>query len=140
MMTLLALGTFLVFFARTLGETRRTMVPVDVLRVATITGRSAMTTGIVLGGLVLIAFLPVASQGGAANGPPQDRWRPAGLAFVLLTLYVGMLFIPRTRQFLDLTSVRPVEYLVLGAYVLVWAMLLWIVWHFRLFARFVATE
>lgn len=140
MMTLLALGIFLVFFARALGGAGRTMVTVGALRAATVTGRSAMTTGIVLGGLVLIAFLPMASRGWTATGTPRDRWRPVGLAFALLALYGGLLLIPRARRFLDLASVRPGEYFAIGAVVIAWAVLLGLVWRFRLFARLVQVE
>lgn len=104
------------------------------------TPRSALVTILVTCGLLLVPFLkPAASPWVAAERLCGD-WRYSLLALALLGVYAGLVAIPGTRQFFELTLLRPIDYLLLGSIALGWCLLLRYMWRARVLDRFLGFQ
>lgn len=139
LLLLLALGVYVAVFVR--------HVPAGVemsddraLDAATRVARSALTTVMILGGLVMIPFLRSPTQEGSDDGAPSGKWRRALLALTMLIGYIIMLSIPRMRAFFDVAPLHRAEYAAIGGAVAGWALLLWWVWRSRALERFVGID
>jgi len=57
-----------------------------------------------------------------------------------LGVYAGLVAIPGTRQFFELTLLRPIDYLLLGSIALGWCLLLRYMWRARVLDRFLGFQ
>ena len=107
---------------------------------ASIIARTALTTFTVLTGLLLIVFVepphPFFIGGDVLS---QDK-RPAFLAVLLLLAFVVINAVEPLRDFFELIILRPQDYAMISAAVVVWAVILRYVWRRRLFERFLGIE
>ncbi len=107
---------------------------------ASIIARTALTTFTVLTGLLLIVFVepphPVFTGGDELS---SDK-RPAFLAVLLLLAFVVINAVEPLRDFFELIILRPQDYAMISAAVVVWAVILRYVWRRRLFERFLGIE
>jgi cation-transporting ATPase E len=62
-------------------------------------------------------------------------WRPTLLALGMLVLYAVITAVPALRAFFELTPLRLVDYALLGAIAVVWALLMRLIWRTRLLER-----
>jgi len=97
--------------------------------------QSALTTVTVLCGLVLILFVePPAPAWVGGDVLSSDR-RPAFLALGMLAAFVVILLVPALRGFFELRLLPPLDYVLIGAVVIVWGFVLRFAWRKRLFER-----
>jgi cation-transporting ATPase E len=88
-----------------------------------------------LAGILLIVFVepPTPSLVGGDELSP-DR-RPTVLAFVMLAAFVGIVLVEPLREFFELVNFTLLEYAIISAVTLLWALTLHYVWRTRLFER-----
>jgi cation-transporting ATPase E len=115
-----ALGIYL-YFLRTTGDAA--------------IAQTALTTLSVLCGLVLVPFVEPPTPGWVGGDVLSGDWRPTILAVGMLFLYGVLLVVPPLRAFFELRTLPPLDYLLIGAVALVWAVILRYVWRVRLFER-----
>jgi hypothetical protein len=75
----------------------------------------------------------------AGKNLSEDK-RPALLAIGLLLIFIVVVAVKLLRDFFELVLLRPVDYLVLGLAVVLWALVLRFVWRAHLFERFLGLE
>jgi cation-transporting ATPase E len=102
--------------------------------------RTALTTVTILCGLTLIPFVEPPTEAWVGGDVLSGDWRPTLLAAGMLGLYGVVIAIQPLRAFFELTLLRPWDYLLLGAVVVVWALLLRFIWRARLLERLLALE
>lgn len=102
--------------------------------------QSALTTFVVLCGVVLIPFIapPLKTSTGSAAFPGD--WRPALLALGLLTANFVVLAIAPLRALFDLALPGISDYALIGIAALVWALGLCWAWRVRLIERFLQLD
>lgn len=98
--------------------------------------QTALTNFTLLCGLVLIVFVEPPMQFLTGGDELSGDWRPTLLALGLLAFYLVILFVPPMRIFFDLAPLSLPEYLVMGAAVILWALLLLLIWRNRWMERF----
>ncbi len=62
-------------------------------------------------------------------------WRPSALALGMLVLYAAFTALPALRAFFELTPLRALDYLLLGAVSVVWALVTRTIWRTRFMER-----
>jgi len=102
--------------------------------------RTALTTVTILCGLTLIPFVEPPTEAWVGGDVLSGDWRPTLLAAGMLGLYGVVVAVPPLRNFFELALLRPWDYLLLGAVVVVWALILRLVWRARLLERLLALE
>ena len=101
-------------------------------------GQSALTSFLVLAGLVLVVFVePPIAQLAVIEPRSPDR-RPTILAIVLAIGYLALLAVPAGRAIFALEPLGPVELVAVGVVLVAWALLLHATWRFRILERFLA--
>jgi cation-transporting ATPase E len=98
--------------------------------------RSALTTTMVLCGLVLIPFVEPPTKAWVAGDVLSGDWRPTLLAMGMLILFIVILAVPTLRNFFELTLMPAQDYVFIAIGVVVWAVLLRLIWRVRLFESF----
>jgi cation-transporting ATPase E len=99
--------------------------------------RTALTTTMVLCGLVLILFVEPLTEAWVGGDVLSGDWRPTALALGMLGLYGMIMAIPLLRTFFELTLLRGLDYLLISIVVVGWALLLRLIWRARIFERLV---
>jgi cation-transporting ATPase E len=102
--------------------------------------RTALTTVTILCGLALIPFVEPPTEAWVGGDVLSGDWRPTLLATGMLGLYGVVVAVPPLRAFFELALLRPWDYLLLGAVVVVWALVLRSIWRARLLERLLALE
>jgi cation-transporting ATPase E len=102
--------------------------------------RTALTTVTILCGLVLIPFVEPPTEAWVGGDVLSGDWRPTLLATGMLGLYGVVVAVPPLRAFFELALLSPWDYLLLGAVVVVWALLLRFIWRTRLLERLLALD
>jgi cation-transporting ATPase E len=97
--------------------------------------RSALTTAAVLCGLVLIPFVEPPTRWWVGGDDLSGDWRPAALAAGMLGLYAGLLAVPSLRSMFELTLLPALDYALIALGVLGWALILRLIWRYRVFER-----
>jgi len=97
--------------------------------------RTALTTAAILCGLALIAFVEPPTKALVGGDVLSGDWRPTLLALGMLVLYGLITAVPPLRNFFELTPLRWFDYLLIGALVTMWAVLLRYIWRARLLER-----
>jgi cation-transporting ATPase E len=88
----------------------------------------------------LIPFVEPPTEAWVAGDAFSGDWRPTILPLGLLGVYAVVLAVPPLRTSFELTSLWIVDYAVIGAAVVVWAVLLRFAWRSGLFERVVARD
>ena len=102
--------------------------------------RTALTTVTVLCGLVLIPFVEPPTEAWVGGDVLSGDWRPTFLALGMMGLYGVITAVPSLRAFFELRPLRGFDYLLIGAVVAAWALLLRLIWRARLFERLLDLE
>jgi cation-transporting ATPase E len=102
--------------------------------------RTALTTAMVLCGLVLIPFVEPPTQGWVAGDELSGDWRPSALALGLLAGYCGVMAIPAVRNAFELASLPLIDYALIILVVISWAVLLRFIWRERLLERLLEVD
>jgi cation-transporting ATPase E len=97
--------------------------------------RSALTTITVLCGLLLIPFVEPPTEAWVGGDELSGDWRPSALALGMLVLYAAFTALPPLRSFFELTPLRALDYVLLGAVSAVWALVTRTLWRTRLMER-----
>jgi cation-transporting ATPase E len=103
--------------------------------VASVVARTALTTFTVLTGLLLVVFVEPPVEFFVGGDELSIDKRPTILAGVLLLSFGLIVLIPPVRQFFELVVLRPLDYLIIGAAVLVWMFVVRAAWRGRWFER-----
>ncbi|MFM9106825.1 MAG: HAD-IC family P-type ATPase [Chloroflexota bacterium] len=98
--------------------------------------REGLTHTLVLGGLILVLFAAPPTRWFAVVEEPANDWKPAILALLMVPLYGLVLIVPRLRAFFDLQTLNATAYLVIGAIVLAWTLLVRFIWITGSFGRY----
>jgi cation-transporting ATPase E len=97
--------------------------------------RSALTTAAVLCGLVLIPFVEPPTRWWVGGDDLSGDWRPTALAVGMLGLYAGLLAVPSLRSLFELRLLPGLDYALIALGVLGWALILRLMWRYRVFER-----
>ncbi len=97
--------------------------------------RTALTTTTVLCGILLIPFVEPPTPAWVGGDELSSDWRPTILALGMLVLYGLVMLVPALRSFFELTPLRGLDVILIGALVVAWALVLRFVWRARLFER-----
>jgi cation-transporting ATPase E len=97
--------------------------------------QSALTTATVLCGLVLIPFVEPPTPAWVGGDVLSGDRRPAFLALGMLAAFVLILLVPALRRFFELRLLPLLDYVLIGAVVIVWGFILRFAWRKRLFER-----
>jgi cation-transporting ATPase E len=120
-----AIGVYLVYL--------QTMDNVDI-------ARTALTTTTVLCGVALIPFVEPPTPAWVGGDNLSGDWRPALLALGMLAFYGTIMLVPTVRQSFELTPLRGIDMALIGAVVILWAMVLRFVWRQRYFERWLGID
>jgi cation-transporting ATPase E len=97
--------------------------------------RTALTTVTIFCGLLLIPFVEPPTEWWVAGDVLSGDRRPALLALGMLLLFGLIVLLPPLRGFFELALLRPLDYLLLAALAVGWALLLRALWRARFFER-----
>ncbi|MGI9253247.1 MAG: HAD-IC family P-type ATPase, partial [Thermomicrobiales bacterium] len=98
--------------------------------------REGLTHALVLGGLILVLFAAPPIRWFAVVEEPANDWRPAILAMAMVPLYILILWTPNLRDFFGLQTLNATSYLVIGAIIIGWTLLLRLIWQTGSFGRY----
>ena len=91
-------------------------------------------------GILLIPFVEPPTKAWVGGDVLSGDWRPTLLAAGMLALYAVVTVVLVLRAFFDLTLLRPWDYLLIGAVVVVWAFVLRFLWRARVFERLLSLD
>jgi len=97
--------------------------------------RTALTTTVVLCGLVLIPFVQPPSPAWVGGAPLNGDWRPTALAAAMLALFVTILAVGPLRRFTEMDTLSAAGYAMIALAVLGWAVGLRFIWRLHLAHR-----
>jgi cation-transporting ATPase E len=99
--------------------------------------RSALTTFLVLSGLLLVPFVAPPSRWFAVVDPVADDLRPAVLTVILAAAFLVMALTSVGRAFFDLVPLRGNAALLVIGGIIVWFVVVRTAWKLKLLNRFV---
>jgi len=102
--------------------------------------QTALTTYIILCGLLLILFLEPPAAALVGGNPQKGDRRLTILAGLLLIAFVAITIRADLRQFFDLALLSPFDYVLIAAAAALWSRLLLWVWRTRLLDRFLNVD
>lgn len=102
--------------------------------------RTALVTTLILCQLCLLMFLKPPTTVWVGGEPLSGDWRYTVTAIGLLLGYIAILAIPPLRDFFEMASLSPVDYLFLFGIVLEWALILRAIWRSRFLDRFLGVN
>jgi cation-transporting ATPase E len=102
--------------------------------------RTALTTVTTFGGLLLILFVEPPTQFWTSGDDYSGDWRPTILAIVLALVYVVIMLVPGLRDFFELMSLSPSDWVVITISLVIWVFVLRFLWRAKIFARFLRLE
>jgi cation-transporting ATPase E len=97
--------------------------------------RTAMTTAMVLCGILLIVFVEPPTAAFAGGDDMSGDLRPTALAGGMLLLYLVILLLPAARGFFNLAPLPWTDLALIGGMVLAWAVVILQVWRHKVFER-----
>jgi cation-transporting ATPase E len=100
--------------------------------------RSALTSFLVLSGLLLVPFVAPPSKWFAVVDPVADDLRPAVLTIILAAAFLVMILTPVGRTLFDLVPLRAAPIALVIGGTIVWFFAVRTVWKLRLLQRFVS--
>lgn len=98
--------------------------------------RTILTTATTIGGLLLIVFVQPPTRFWSITGEVSGDRRPTLMAGLLLLVYIAIMVIPSARDFFELAALELRDWVVIGAALALWVLLLRLIWRARLFDRF----
>ncbi len=98
--------------------------------------RDALTHLLVLAGLVLVPFTSPPTSWFAVAAETNHDWRPTLLAVAMLPVYIAILAIRPLREFFGTDLLSAADYIVIGAVVVVWAIVLRYAYRTQAFGRY----
>jgi cation-transporting P-type ATPase E len=101
--------------------------------------RSAVTTFLVMSGLLLVLFIAPLTDWLAVLEPKADDLRPAILAAVLAIGFAVVAAVPAGRTLFDLVELTPASFVLVLAATLAWLVAVRTAWRHRLLWRFVGS-
>ncbi|MBD2771013.1 HAD-IC family P-type ATPase [Iningainema sp. BLCCT55] len=102
--------------------------------------RTALTTILVMGQLLLIPFLKPPTRAWVAGEPLSRDWRYTITAFVLIVVYFIIVSIPANQRFFELASLSPASYLFIAFVALDWCLIVRLLWRTRFFDNFLGID
>ncbi|PJF23414.1 MAG: haloacid dehalogenase [Phototrophicales bacterium] len=102
--------------------------------------RTALTTGVIFMGLLLIPFVEPPTQAWTGGDEYSGDWRPTIMAVCMLVIYFMIVAIEPLRVFFELERLAFLEYLFIGCVAIIWAILMRMMWRLALFERFLGIE
>ncbi len=99
--------------------------------------QSALVTFTPYCGLLLVVFVQPPLKFLSGGDEYSGDWRPSILALVILVCFFIVLTIPAGRKFFDLQLLPVVDYLMLGGFALLFAIIMLVVWKAQLLDRFI---
>lgn len=102
--------------------------------------RTALTTVIILMGLILIPFVEPPTMWWVAGDSFSGDKRPTIMAIIMLGVFAIIKIVPPFREFFELTLLGFFDYLFLGSVALIWALVLRYVWRHGLLERFLNVD
>jgi cation-transporting ATPase E len=100
------------------------------------TARTAMTTVLVLGGLLLVIFAEPPVKALALGDQLAGDWRPTWFALAMALVFAAVVLIEPLRRFFELEVLGAADYALLLVITAVWASILALTWKNRVFERF----
>ena len=105
-----------------------------------LSAQSALTTFVVLCGVVLIPFVAPPMKAGFDSKGLRGDWRPSLLALGLFVGYGVVLAVSPLRALFDLMPLGMSDYALIGIAAIAWGFSLCWVWRFRLLERFLQVD
>jgi cation-transporting ATPase E len=105
-----------------------------------LSAQSALTTFVVLCGVLLIPFVASTMKSGFDSKGLMRDWRPSLLALGLLVGYGVVQAVPPLRTLFDLMPLGMSDYALIGIAAIAWGFSLFWVWRFRLLERFLQVD
>ncbi len=102
--------------------------------------RTALTTVIILMGLLLLVFVEPPTRGWVAGDDYSGDWRPTIMAVLMLIVYVAVIAYEPMRIFWEIELLSAVDYFFLGIVSVIWAAIMRFSWRSYLFQRFLGIE
>jgi cation-transporting ATPase E len=128
-LSLMAFGVYLLTFYQALQQMGGSTQDAQLL------AQSALTTFAVWSGLLLVPFVAPPARFWVGGSTLSGDWRPTLLAAGLLVVYLVVLTVPPLRTFFSLTALHLVDYLLIGAAVLLWSLIQRWIWRRHLLER-----
>jgi cation-transporting ATPase E len=128
-LSLMAFGVYLLTFYQALQQMGGSIQDAQLL------AQSALTTFAVWSGLLLVPFVAPPARFWVGGSTLSGDWRPTLLAAGLLVVYLVVLTVPPLRTFFSLTALHLVDYLLIGAAVLLWGLIQRWIWRRHLLER-----
>ena len=100
--------------------------------------QTALTVFAVLCGLLLIIYVQPPTR--MDHDMHRRNWSPTLLALGLFICLIGVLAIAPLRALFNLQALDIVDYLIIGGATVLWAILIKVIWRFRLFERFLQLD
>lgn len=98
--------------------------------------RSALTTGVVFMGLLLIPFVEPPTPAWTGGDELSSDWRPTLIAILMLLIYLVIIAVEPFRIFWELELLGVADYLLIITVAIIWAIMLRYIWRLNLFERF----
>ncbi|GAB4527027.1 MAG: HAD-IC family P-type ATPase [Anaerolineae bacterium] len=98
--------------------------------------RTALTTAVILMGLILIPFVEPPIKALVGGDEYSGDWRPTILAGIMLLLYIVILVVEPFRVFWELEVLGLVDYLFIITVVAIWAVVMRYIWWLDVFDIF----
>ncbi|MBP1705195.1 MAG: ATPase, P-type (transporting), superfamily, subfamily [Chloroflexi bacterium] len=108
----------------------------EVLAAAVRVGQTALTSFLVLAGLVLVVFVEPPVERLAVIEPRSPDWRPTILAIVLAVAFIVLMAVPAGRAIFALEPLGLAEIAVVALCLAGWTLVLHLTWRFRILERF----
>jgi len=105
-------------------------------RYAVSVSQTAMTTIVILTGLLLILFVEPPTHYFVGGDDYSGDWRPTIMAVVMLIIYIAVIAIEPFRIFWEIEPLQFVDYFFLTTVAVVWAGVMRFIWRHNLFERF----
>ena len=102
--------------------------------------RTALSTVIILMGLLLLVFVEPPTKGWVAGDDYSGDWRPTILAVLMLIVLIVVTVYEPMRVFWEIELLSFVDYLFLGTVSIIWAAVMRFIWRSYLFERFLGIK
>jgi cation-transporting ATPase E len=102
--------------------------------------RTALTTGLVFMGLLLIPFVEPPTNAWVGGDDYSGDWRPTILAIIMLIIYLTIIFVDSFREFWELERLDLTDYLFLTSVAVLWGIIIRYIWRNNLFERFLNVQ
>jgi cation-transporting P-type ATPase E len=102
--------------------------------------RSALTTILIMGQLLLMPFLKPPTTAWVGGESLSGDWRYSMVAIALFGLYLLVLVVSPIRQFFELYPLGIINYLFIGLIALEWCLVLRLMWRSRFLDRFLGVD